>query len=249
MPFSLSKMVESQRNIRDMGLFSSVRLKTIGLREKSDTVHVVVEVTEKRPYHGVIGGGYESEKRVFINAKAGNRNFLGSNKELWVGTEASQIDEAVINRTFQDVNGRAEVGMTERRLFGLPLIATGEIYAERTSELNIEWRSVAYGVSAALTAAATKHLLLGMGSRLKGEVFFWKMGREPGRQRAAYFFVLTPTFTHDRRDSFTKPKKGTFLGMSVDLSKSIEAVWIIMSSFKWRLNLFSLRYLLLLLPA
>ena len=222
MPFSLSKMVESQRNIRDMGLFSSVRLKTIGLREKSDTVHVVVEVTEKRPYHGVIGGGYESEKRVFINAKAGNRNFLGSNKELWVGTEASQIDEAVINRTFQDVNGRAEVGMTERRLFGLPLIATGEIYAERTSELNIEWRSVAYGVSAALTAAATKHLLLGMGSRLERRSLLLEDGGEsPEDKGPRTSFVLTPTFTHDRRDSFTKPKKGTFLGMSVDLSKSI----------------------------
>lgn len=222
MPLSLSSMVESQRNIRDMGLFSSVRLKTIGLREKQDTVHVVVEVTEKRPYHGVLGGGYESEKRVFINAKAGDRNFLGSNRELWVGAEASQIDEAVINKAFQDVDGRAEVGMTEHRLFGLPLIATDEIYAERTSELNIEWRSVAYGVSAAINAAATKHLLLGMGSRLERRSLLLEDGEESTEDKGPRTsFVLTPTLTYDRRDSFTKPKKGTFLGMSVDLSKSI----------------------------
>ncbi len=222
MPLSLSRMVESQRNIRDMGLFSSVRLKTIGLREKRDTVHVVVEVTEKRPYHGVIGGGYESEKRVFFNAKAGDRNFLGSNREIWVGAEASQIDEAIINRTFQDVDGRAEMGLTERRLFGLPLMATGEIYAERTSELNIEWRSVAYGVSAALNAAATKHLLLGMGSKLERRSLLLENGEENLEDKGPRTsFILTPTLTYDRRDSFTKPKKGTFLGASVDLSKSI----------------------------
>lgn len=222
MPLSLSGLVESQRNIRDMGLFSSVRLKTIGLREKRDTVHVVVDVTEKRPYHGVIGGGYETEKRVFINARAGNRNFSGSNKELWVGAEASQIDEAVINRTFQDVDGRAEVGLTEHRLFGLPLIATGEIYAERTSELNIEWRSLAYGVSSALTAAATKHLMLGMGSRLERRSLLSEAGAESLEESGPRTsFVLTPTLTYDRRDSFTKPKKGTFLGLSVDISKSL----------------------------
>ena len=130
--------------------------------------------------------------------------------------------------------------MTERRLFGLPLIATGEIYAERTSELNIEWRSVAYGVSAALTAAATKHLLLGMGSRLERRSLLLEDGGEsPEDKGPRTSFVLTPTFTHDRRDSFTKPKKGTFLGMSVDLSKSIGSSVDIMSSFKWRLNLFS----------
>lgn len=224
MPLSLSKIMESQRNMRDMGIFSSVRLKTIGLREKRDTVHVIVEVNEKRPYHGVLGGGFESEKRVFLNAKAGDRNFLGTNKEFWVGAEASQIDEAISNRTFQDLDGRTEVGLTEHRLFGLPLIATGEIYAERTSELNIEWRSVAYGVSASLTAAATKHLLLGMGSRLERRSLLSEEGAESLENNGARTsFVLTPTLTHDRRDSFTKPKKGTFLSMSVDLSKSLRS--------------------------
>lgn len=46
-PFSLKKMLEGQKNIRDMNIFDSVQLKSIGLKDKSDTIHLFVELEEK----------------------------------------------------------------------------------------------------------------------------------------------------------------------------------------------------------
>ena len=64
-PLSLKDIVDTQKRVRDLGLFSSIRFRTIGLREKRDTVHMFVEVAEKRSIYGALDGGYQSDKRTF----------------------------------------------------------------------------------------------------------------------------------------------------------------------------------------
>jgi outer membrane protein insertion porin family len=56
-PFSLNKFLESQRNIRDIKAFDSVRFKTYGLKEKEDKVNLLLELEEKKPYYIQLGGG------------------------------------------------------------------------------------------------------------------------------------------------------------------------------------------------
>jgi len=45
--FSLIRLLESQRNIRNINAFESVDFKTFGLKEEADAVNLLVEVEEK----------------------------------------------------------------------------------------------------------------------------------------------------------------------------------------------------------
>jgi outer membrane protein insertion porin family len=55
-PFSLDKLLQSQRSIRNMGIFNSVRFRAIGLKEKREEVQLLVDVEEKKPYFIQAGG-------------------------------------------------------------------------------------------------------------------------------------------------------------------------------------------------
>jgi outer membrane protein insertion porin family len=64
-PLSLKDIVDTQKRVRDLGLFSSIRFRTIGLREKRDTVHVFVEVAEKRSIYGALDGAISRIRELF----------------------------------------------------------------------------------------------------------------------------------------------------------------------------------------
>lgn len=111
-PFSLVKMLQSQRNIRNLGIFDSVRFRVIGLKEKSDQVHLLVEVEERKPYVIEAGGGYETDRGFYLHARAGDRNLFGTQKDAWIAGEISQIGY------------RSELGIIEPRLLGTQISAT-----------------------------------------------------------------------------------------------------------------------------
>ncbi len=229
-PLSLKDIVNAQKGVRDLGLFSSVRFKTIGLREKRDTVHVFVEVAERRPFYGAIGGGYQSDKKIFLNVKTGDRNMLGLGTEVWVGGELSKIDSALINGDFSRIDGRTEVGTLVPRIFGTPLRALNNLFWERASELNQEWWMRKYGIATGITAAPVKQMTLGLGTSYEHRRLYYKSNDSavaadniPGDRRPRDLIVTTPSFSWDRRDSFTRPRKGMFISSSVDLSKSIKS--------------------------
>lgn len=231
-PLSLRHIVDAQKEVRNMGLFSSVRFRTIGLAEKKDTVHLFVEVTEKRPYYGALGGGYESDKGLFINSKVGDRNMLGLNKEIWVGGELSHQltdrNKSTISSVATTLDFRFEAGTLDPRVLGSPLRSQTEVYIERVSPLNQNFRSRAHGITNGLTVSPTRHVTLGMGSGYELRRQFLEDGTtvipdiQSGTERPRNIFTLTPSVAWDRRDSFTRPRKGWFAVSSVDFSKSMD---------------------------
>ncbi len=66
-PFSLKKFLKSQRNIRDIEAFDSVRFNTYGLKEKENKVNLLLELEEKKPYYLQSGGGYDTERGFYGN--------------------------------------------------------------------------------------------------------------------------------------------------------------------------------------
>lgn len=217
-PLSLKKIINSQKNLRDLGLFNSVRFRTIGLRERWDTVHVFVEVSEKPPFFGEAAGGYLSDKGPFLNAKVGDRNLFGLNKEAWVGAELSQV------------GGRGEFGLLEPRLFGYNYSALFNLFGEKKSELNQDWSTTSYGFSVGLTSTKGKHLIYGLTTGYERRRLYFDNGVSKdiddetfNDERPRNRVVVTPSLSYDRRDSFTRPKKGIYLGTNVDISKSVKA--------------------------
>ncbi len=230
-PLSLQGIVNTQKNLRDLGLFSSVRFRTIGLREKRDTVHLFIEVTEKKPYYGSIGGGYQSDKEAFVNAKAGDRNLFGLNREGYVGGEISRIDELWERGDMKQVGFRGETGIIEPRLFGSRIRAALQVFGEKESEPNQMWTATAYGVSLGLTATPVKSTVLGLSNSYERRQLFLDDGvilsdsLEIGDDLMPRNAVtIKPSVAWDRRDSFTRPRKGVFVGSAVEISKSIGSI-------------------------
>lgn len=215
-PFSLDKMLQSQRSIRNMGIFNSVRFRTIGLKENREEVQLLVDVEEKKPYLIQAGGGYETNRGFYLHARAGDRNLFGTNKDAWIAGEISQIGY------------RSELGITEPRLFGTRIAATFGLYSERREEFNQDFGTRSLGLSLGFSRKWFQHITTGLNFRFErreqfirdsiGDTTYFE-DEEMFKPRS--ILVTTPSIRYDTRDSFIRPRKGVLSSLSVDVSKGI----------------------------
>ena len=212
-PFSLKTMLEGQKEIRNMEIFNSVQLKTIGLKEKMDHTTLLMDMEEKEPYYLQAGAGYESDRGLYGNTRAGDRNLFGLNKDAWIGGEVSQIG----------YNG--ELDITQRRIFGTPVSSTFAQSYERKEEFNQDFGTSVWTTSLTfLRDFKPKPFKTSLGFRYEWRDEFPK---DPSQENPDTFdprgiFITTPFVSYDTRDSFVRPKKGMFSSLSVDISKGMK---------------------------
>ena len=127
--------MKSQRNIRDIEAFDSVRFNTYGLKEKQDTVNLLLELEEKKPYYIQFGGGYDTEREFYANILAGDHNLFGLNKEVWAGAEISQIGY------------RGDLESVEPRFMGTRIKSAINLFTEKREEFNTNFGTRERGVS------------------------------------------------------------------------------------------------------
>ncbi|MEJ2656646.1 MAG: POTRA domain-containing protein, partial [Desulfobacterales bacterium] len=134
-PFSLKKFLISQRNIRNIEAFDSVRFDTFGLKEKEDTVNLLTEPDEKKPYYIQTGGGYDTERGFYANILSGDRNLFGLNKQVWTSGEISQIGY------------RGDLGYADPRFLGTRIKSAMNMFGETREEFNTNFGTRQRGVS------------------------------------------------------------------------------------------------------
>ncbi len=216
-PFSLRRMLQGQRSIRNLNILESVRFNTIGLMEKKDKVDLFVEMEEKKPYYLQAGGGYDSERGFFAHTRLGDHNLFGTNKDAWLAGEVSQIGY------------RNELGLSEPRLFGSRISTTSGAFLERREEFNQVFGTETYGASLGFSRRWLKLLNTDLNFRFERREQF-----AGGPEEAAIkqldgvdefdprsILVTTPAISYDSRDSFIQPKKGIFSRFSVDISRGL----------------------------
>ncbi|MBN2516874.1 MAG: outer membrane protein assembly factor BamA [Deltaproteobacteria bacterium] len=215
--FSLTTLLQGQRNIRNMDIFDNVRFKTIGLKEKADTVNLIAEVSEKKPYFVELGGGYESDRGLFAQTKAGDHNLFGTNKYGWIGGETSQIGY------------RGDMGLTEPRLFGTRTSMSLDLFTERIEEFNQDFGTKSYGSSIGFTQKWFQHVTTGLAFRFQQRQQYMLDSWDPATSSFTEdefaersILVTTPSLTYDTRDSFIRPRKGIYSLLSVDISKGLK---------------------------
>jgi len=215
-PFDLRQVLEAQRRLRDLNIFDSVQVHPVGLREKDETVHLLVTTSERRPYYFEMGGGFQTDKGLFGRARVGDHNFLGSGKDLSLSGEASEV------------GSRYEASLTEPRLFGTRISAGAGLYFERSEPFN-----QSFGVD---TTGATLNLSRDWGPHLKTVLANQFERREQYRRDDVApdetedpqdydprrIFVTTPTVQWDSRDSFIRPRRGLLASLAVDFSVGID---------------------------
>jgi outer membrane protein insertion porin family len=216
-PFSLGRMLEGQRTIRDMEIFNSVQFKTIGLREKTEDIHLFVEMEEIKPYYIQTGLGYQTDLGTYINLKAGDRNFLGRNKDIWVGGSLSEIGY------------RGEAWYSDPRFFGTGMSTDFGLFTEKKEEFNKNFGVKIYGASVGFSRKWTSQLSTGLAVRYENRKKYDIGGAEREIEdedealfRSRNLVVMTPSVAYDTRDSIIRPRRGLFTTISADISQGID---------------------------
>ncbi len=213
-PFSLKKFLKSQRNIRDIGAFDSVRFNTYGLKEREDRVNLLLELEEKKPYYIQSGGGYDTERKFYANIRGGDHNLFGLNKDVWAGTEISQIGY------------RGDLGITEPRFLGTRIKSVLNMFSETREEFNTNFGTRERGISLSFSRKFFK--------KFTGDISFvysYKKDyprdsesisiNEEIRFEPREVLTVSPSLVYNSMDSFIRPKKGIFSSLLLDFSNGI----------------------------
>ncbi|MDY6824873.1 MAG: outer membrane protein assembly factor BamA [Thermodesulfobacteriota bacterium] len=212
-PFSLSKMLESQHHIRSLDIFRSVNFTPLGLREKDDTVHIFMEVHEKKPYFIEVSGGYNSEQGAFAKAAAGDHNMWGRNKDGHISWE------------FSETGYRGELGLKSQRFLGTRVTSMTNLYAEKAELFNqdfgIRIQGLSFGLSRQWTPALSTGLNLGGERRRKYPLATRDLNEREYEQRNTV--ALTPGITWDTRDNRIMPARGLLTALEITSSHGINS--------------------------
>jgi outer membrane protein insertion porin family len=212
-PFSLTEMVAAQRDLRDMEIFKQVQLKTIGLQEHADAVHVLIDAEEKPPYFFETGLGYETDSGFFGRSRVGDRNLFGLNKSGWIGGEVSEIGY------------HGELGLTEPRLFDSHIRAAVGAFVDREQKFNQDFGSHSYGTTLTLLYPWSNRISTSLATRYEYRDQFSRGGEIDPSDADDFdpriILVNTPEVRYDSRDSFIRPRSGWLGRFSVDISKGL----------------------------
>lgn len=212
-PLSLQALNDGQRSLRDLSIFHDVSYRTIGLKEKAETVTQIVEIEEAEPYYAELSLGYESDRGFYGKTKVGDRNLFGLAKDLWAGGEVSETGFKLESR------------LTEPRLFGTRIAATLGAYHEELTEFNQPFGTRTSGGSLTFGKDWGKHLTSALTFRLEKKDRFSADGHssiDETEEDTRTIFVTTPYVRYDSRDDLVRPRKGLLSSLSVDLSKGVQ---------------------------
>jgi outer membrane protein insertion porin family len=214
-PFSLSDMLASQRNIRNINALATARFQTIGLEERADRITLLAEVNERKPYFYQFAAGYDTSRLMYFNTGGGTINLLGRNKELRAFAELSMIGYM------------AEIVYTEPNLFNTRIVADAAVFTEDIEEINQNFGVRSSGASVNLSRFMTPTISASLGflydyrdQYRTDDTPISPEDQEQYRSRAV--LVTTPGITYNSTDSFVRPTRGIRTSASVGISTGLD---------------------------
>ena len=220
-PFSLKKVLESQKNIRNMEIMRSVQFHACGLKEKARRINLIVEVEEARPYVLDTGVGYDTQRGAFTHSRFEDRNLWGANTRARVQAEVSQIGY------------KLETGLTEPRFLQTRIAADASVYSEDRSEFNQGFGIRITGSSLTLSRNWKNHLSAGFSLGAEQRKLYenpkstvqtyWTDNLSPNSVTPRSLMVLSPKLQYDTRDSFVRPTQGIFAAGYMDVSNGMDS--------------------------
>ena len=213
-PFSLKRFLGSERNIRNIDAFDTVRFETFGLKEKSDSVNMLTEPEEKKPFYVQTGGGYDTERGFYANILSGDRNLFGLNKHLWGGVEISQIGY------------RGDLGLSDPRFLGTRIKSAVNMFSEEQEPFNTDFGTREKGVSITFSRKFYRKFHADL-SFVYSYKTTYPRDLEPvtADEDITYgsreILTISPSIIYNNIDSFIRPKKGLYSSLILDVSKGL----------------------------
>lgn len=215
--FSRKKLMEGQRDLRNLSFLSSADVKAVGLKEQRDTITLIVQVNERKPYYVEAGAGYQSDRGFFINGQLGDNNLLGRGQKGKIAAEISQVGY------------QFDGSVTEPRLFNTPITLTTGLFGKREEAFNVDFGIDTFGVYLNISLDKWNQFFFGLNSSLARIDQYQRSSAnsvtgdiDESEFEPRSSFTLKPIVVFDRRDSVIRPKKGVFSSLSVEVSRAIE---------------------------
>ncbi len=215
-PFSLKKTLQEVHALQTLDIFDTVHIKTPGLESHAETVDLLVNVAERKPFSFEAGSGYATDKGFFAHARIGDRNLFGLNKSIW------------LDGTIGQTGHRAAIGFTEPRFLGYPVLADLGLHTERIEAFNQTFGTTLDGGNLKLSIHPWTPLTLGWGLRYeyrdqfrRGPCATTPCEDDPDLFKPRSLLVTSPSMLYDTRDSFIRPRRGIFSAFTVDVSKGL----------------------------
>jgi len=214
-PFSLMKMLETQRNIRNINAFETAGTKSMGLKEKADTVNLLVEVEAQKPSSFQAGIGYDTSKRFYANTRMGDLNLFGLNKDTWTSFEISEIGQ------------RGDVGITEPRFLGTRISSGVNFFGENREEFNQRFGTTAFGAAFSFKRKLPYDFSAGLTLSIERKEQYLRVDEavasdEIEEYEARSILVNSPSLVYNSTDYFIRPSKGVFSSLTMDVSRGLE---------------------------
>ncbi len=214
-PFSLTQVLKTEKNIRDIAVLNAAYFELIGLKEKAEIVDLLVEAEEKKPYYFQIGGGYDTERHFYANTRVGNRNLFGLNKELWASGEISEIGY------------KTSIGLNEPRFFNSDISAATTAFAEQQEKFNQDFGTRKYGAGINFNRSFGKHWSTDLSMRYEHREQYRRNDKPiPPDELDQYdprsILVASPGVSYNSVDSYARPTRGLYSGLAVDVSKGLD---------------------------
>jgi outer membrane protein insertion porin family len=210
-PLSLQKLLNGQRQLRDLAIFHSVDYHTFGLRERENTVDLFVDVEENRPYYAEVSTGYESDKGLFGRAKIGDRNLQGLDRDLSASGEISETGHSL------------ETRLTDPRFLDTHISASIGAFTQEVTEFNQPFGTRSTGGTLGFNRNWGRHLTSALNFRLERRDQFSVVEQTPAavQDTSRTIFTVSPSLQYDSRNSFVRPTSGFYSAFNVDISKGI----------------------------
>jgi outer membrane protein insertion porin family len=112
--FSTEKILQSQINIRGLGIFDAVGIETLGLTGLQDEVHLVVRVQEKKDNIIDLEAGYSTDLGISGTLIFNKLNIWGSGKnfntKIQAGTEINRLELNYVDPRLMGKNLQLTIG-------------------------------------------------------------------------------------------------------------------------------------------
>jgi outer membrane protein insertion porin family len=211
-PVSLDRFLDLQNAIRDLQCLERANFKAIGVQEKLDPVFFTAEVEEKNPYFLETSIGYDTARDAYLAVSAGNRNWLGTNRKLYLNAEVSGVG-------YEAVLGVTDYDFLSRRIF-----ADANVYMSEEELKNQNFGTRKYGSSLMFEKQLTPRLLLGTGFNLESREQYatgTKTAVNPDVYEARGILSATPFVTWSSVDSYSRPTRGLYLNAAAGYTRDI----------------------------
>ena len=217
--FRLNKVIETQRNLFDTGLFTDADLEPENLDTANRTVDILVRLRERKSAYVEVGFGVGNILGSRVFGEWGDRNLLGTGRRVRLKTEYSFSVFRVEQDEFGSVDLRVKYyrydgEFNQRHLFGTKVLLGLNAFVERDASVEpFVIRTTGISLGGRRHLGRNTDVLMGISHE--------RIRRNTGREKKSTSRIVSTSIAHDTRDFILDPGTGGYRDLRTEVAGGV----------------------------